>query len=142
LLELPHDAAEAAVEAAFSAVATVHRLMSFHETDSDVSRLNRSAASHAVKVHDGTYQVLEATRDLYRRSGGMFDISVAPALQTLGLLQALPQLCARPRREREQQAPHTTPPRKSGAFCRCVCENRLRRHCQGFRRRLRCRGVA
>jgi FAD:protein FMN transferase len=80
------DAAEAAVEAAFAAVATVHRLMSFHESASDVSRLNRGAASGAVRVHGWTYQVLEAARDLHRRSGGMFDISVAPALQRLGLL--------------------------------------------------------
>ena len=80
------DAAEAAVEAAFSAVATVHRLMSFHEPDSDVSRLNRGAASGPVRVHDWTCQVLEAARDLRRRSEGMFDISVAPALQRLGLL--------------------------------------------------------
>src|SRR6266853_104672 len=80
------DAAEAAVEAAFAAIATVHRLMSFHEADSDVSRLNRGAALGPVRVHDWTYQVLEAARDLHRRSGGMFDISVAPALQRLGLL--------------------------------------------------------
>ena len=80
------DAAEAAVEAAFAAVATVHRLMSFHEAGSDVSRLNRGAASGPVRVHDWTCQVLEAARDLRRRSEGMFDISVAPALQRLGLL--------------------------------------------------------
>ncbi len=90
------DAAQAAVEAAFSAVATVHRLMSFHETDSDVSRLNRGAASGAVRVHDWTYQVLEAARDLHRRSTGMFDISVAPALQRLGLLPGMPALSSSP----------------------------------------------
>src|SRR5712692_1235337 len=89
------DAAEAAVEAAFAAVATVHRLMSFHEAGSDVSRLNRGAASGPVRVHDWTYQVLEAARDLHRRSGGMFDISVAPALQRLGLLPGVPGLSAR-----------------------------------------------
>src|SRR5712671_6871797 len=89
------DAAEAAVEAAFSAVATVHRLMSFHETDSDVSRLNRAAAPGAVRVHDWTYQVIEAASDLHRRSAGMFDISVAPALQRLGLLPGVPGLSAR-----------------------------------------------
>jgi FAD:protein FMN transferase len=99
------DAAEVAIEAAFSAVATVHRLMSFHETDSDVSRLNRSAASHPVKVRDPTYQVLEVAHDLYCRSGGMFDISVAPALQRLGLLPAVPDLAACSHREREQKAP-------------------------------------
>jgi thiamine biosynthesis lipoprotein len=88
------DAIEAAVEEAFSAVATVHRLMSFHETGSDVSRLNGGAASGAVCVDDWTYQVLEAARDLYRRSGGVFDISVAPALQRLGLLPGAPPISA------------------------------------------------
>jgi thiamine biosynthesis lipoprotein len=90
------DAAEAAVEAAFAAIATVHRLMSFHEADSDVSRLNRGAALRAVRVHEWTYQVLEAARDLHRRSGGMFDISVAPALQRLGLLPRVPGLLSAP----------------------------------------------
>jgi FAD:protein FMN transferase len=80
------DTLEAAVEAAFSAVATVHRLMSFHEPGSDVSRLNRDAAARAVEVHDRTYEVLVTAVDLHRRSGGAFDISVAPALQRLGLL--------------------------------------------------------
>src|SRR5262249_43701142 len=36
------DRLNAAIEKAFAAVAKVHRLMSFHESDSDVSRLNRS----------------------------------------------------------------------------------------------------
>ena len=82
----PIPAAEAAVEAAFAAVAMVHWLMSFHEPDSDVSRLNRGAAAGAVRVHDWTYQVLETALDMHRRSGGAFDITVAPALQALGLL--------------------------------------------------------
>src|SRR5215471_2997844 len=97
------DAAEAAVEAAFSAVATVHRLMSFHDTDSDVSRLNRGAALHAVKVDHRTYQVLETARDLHRRSGGMFDISVASAPQRLGLLAAVADLSARSRADSTQK---------------------------------------
>ena len=42
------DDGEAAVEAAFAAVARVHRLMSFHAPDSDLSRLNREAASRPV----------------------------------------------------------------------------------------------
>jgi len=86
------DAAEAAVEAAFSAVAAAHGLMSFHEADSDVSRLNRNAATGAVLVHDWTYQVLEAARDLHWRSGGVFDVAVAPALARLGLLPSVPAL--------------------------------------------------
>jgi thiamine biosynthesis lipoprotein len=76
----------AAVEAAFAAVAQAHRLMSFHEPDSDVSRLNRAAAAEPVVVHNWTYEVLEAAVELNRRSAGVFNIGIAPALQAIGLL--------------------------------------------------------
>jgi FAD:protein FMN transferase len=77
---------EQAVEAAFAAVATVHGLMSFHDEDSDISRLNRGACAEAVAVHLWTFEVLDIARDLHRRSAGVFDIAVAPVLQDLGLL--------------------------------------------------------
>jgi thiamine biosynthesis lipoprotein len=80
---------DAAIDAAFEAVANVHRLMSFHEGDSDVSRLNREAGIRPVEVHAWTFQVLEAAVEMHRRSNGMFDIAVAPALQTMGLLPRL-----------------------------------------------------
>jgi FAD:protein FMN transferase len=51
----PTDETEAAIDAAFDAVETVHRLMSFHDDDSDVSRLNRDAASGSVIVHPWTF---------------------------------------------------------------------------------------
>ena len=76
----------AAIDDAFAAVAEVHRLMSFHEPASDVSRLNRPAATGAIAVHPWTYRVLKLALELHRRSAGVFDISVAPALQALGLL--------------------------------------------------------
>src|ERR1700719_4042132 len=86
------SAMEAGVEAAFAAVATVHRLMSFQEATSDVSRLNRDAWSGAIPVHGWTYQVLETALDLNRRSAGVFDVAVAPALQDVGLLPRGPNL--------------------------------------------------
>src|SRR6266851_4389408 len=67
---------DAAVNAAFEAVANVHRLMSFHEADSDVSRLNREAWLRPTKVEAWTYEVLEAAAELHRRSNGVFDIAV------------------------------------------------------------------
>jgi thiamine biosynthesis lipoprotein len=76
----------AAVEAAFEAIADVHRLMSFHEADSDVSRLNREAALRPTAVHAWTFRVLEVATDLNRRSNGAFDIALAPVLQRMGLL--------------------------------------------------------
>jgi FAD:protein FMN transferase len=81
-----HDAVEQAVDAAFAAIAKVHRLMSFHDTGSDVSRLNRDAFKRRVVVDPWTYEVLQAAVALHRQSLGAFDIAVAPALQRLGLL--------------------------------------------------------
>src|SRR5262249_51526459 len=78
--------ANAAIKAAFDAVAQVHRLMSFHETDSDVSRLNREAWIRPVRVHAWTFSVLEAAVEMHRRSKGIFDVTVAPELQAMGLL--------------------------------------------------------
>jgi thiamine biosynthesis lipoprotein len=88
--------AEGAVEAAFAAVAEVHRLMSFHEAESDVSRLNRSAAGGAIPVHQWTYAVMEMAADMNRRSAGAFDIGVAPTLQQLGQLPADEEAAATP----------------------------------------------
>jgi FAD:protein FMN transferase len=79
-------AMNAATDDAFAAIAEVHRLMSFHEPASDVSRLNRHASPDAVAVHPWTYQVLDLAFELHRSSAGTFDVTVAPALQALGLL--------------------------------------------------------
>jgi FAD:protein FMN transferase len=76
----------AAIEAAFAAIADVHRLMSFHEAESDVCRVNREASGTSVVVHPWTFEVLQAAVDLHRRSMGAFDVAVAPRLQEMGLL--------------------------------------------------------
>jgi FAD:protein FMN transferase len=83
------SAIDAAIDAAFEAVAKVHRLMSFHAPDSDVSRLNREAGIRPVGVDAWTFWVLEAAVEMHRRSNGIFDIAVAPTLQTMGLLPVL-----------------------------------------------------
>jgi FAD:protein FMN transferase len=75
-----------AIDAAFEAVSTVHRLMSFHDPDSDVSRLNRDAFGRPVKVHEWTFDVLKTSIELHRRSKGLFNVAVAPILQGMGLL--------------------------------------------------------
>src|SRR5499427_5564570 len=84
------DDMAAAVDAAFAAVGKVHRLMSFHDPASDVGRLNRDAAAVAIAVDPWTHEVITAAVDLNRSSNGLFDITVAPALQRLGLLAGPP----------------------------------------------------
>ncbi len=80
---------DAAINSAFEAVEGVHRLMSFHEPESDVSRLNHEAWLRPVRVHTLTFQVLEAAVEMHRRSKGIFDIAIAPTLQSMGLLPRL-----------------------------------------------------
>ena len=75
-----------AIDAAFAEVATIHRLMSFHQEDSDVSRLNRLAATQPVPVHPYTFVVLQHALDFSARSGGCFDITVAGQLVDWGFL--------------------------------------------------------
>jgi hypothetical protein len=71
---------ERAIDAAFAAVAEVHQLMSFHDPQSDVSRMNRDAFPKGVTVHPWTWEVMNAARNLARESSGAFDVTVAPLL--------------------------------------------------------------
>jgi FAD:protein FMN transferase len=75
-----------AVDAAFAVIERVHRLMSYHEPDSDVSRLNRANRGTPVVIHEWTASVLKASIDLQHRSKGLFNIAVGVALERLGLL--------------------------------------------------------
>lgn len=68
--------AEAAIEAAFAAIAGVQRCMSFHDPDSDLSRLNQSAAHAPQTVCPRLWRVLQASLALANESAGRFDPSV------------------------------------------------------------------
>jgi FAD:protein FMN transferase len=85
-----HADLENAIEAAFAAIARVHRLMSFHEADSDVSRLNRLAGLGPIPIDPSTFKVLETALELYVRSNKRFDITVARVLRLLRLLPGPP----------------------------------------------------
>jgi thiamine biosynthesis lipoprotein len=89
---------DAASQEAFGAIANVHRLMSFHDAHSDVSRLNRDAWARPVTVDAWTFAVLQMAADLRARSHGAFDVAVAPALQEIGLLPRHEARCFMPLR--------------------------------------------
>lgn len=72
--------AEAAMEAAFSAMAEVEARMSAHRQDSEVARLN--AAAGPLKVSAETAEVLELGLHVAAASAGAFDL-------TMGQLKAL-----------------------------------------------------
>jgi thiamine biosynthesis lipoprotein len=74
------------VTCGFSEIADIHRLMSFHEPDSDLSRLNRHALETAVTVDGRTFEVLCAAQEMAACSSGLFDITIAGQLVSWGLL--------------------------------------------------------
>jgi len=80
------DQVQTAIACAFNAVAEVHALMSYHDADSEVSRINRFGFTQMVPVHEHTWHVLSTAREMAEISGGLFDISVAPTLTRLGFL--------------------------------------------------------
>lgn len=65
-----------AADDAFGAVERVHRLMSFHAHDSDVTRLNRGAHRAPVQVDDATWNVLELAGRVAQATGGVFDVTI------------------------------------------------------------------
>src|SRR6266513_4364411 len=71
---------EDAVEAAFLAIAHVQRLMSFHDPESEVSRMNRDACYKRVRVHPWTWRVLKSAQEFSRNTDGIFDITMAGQL--------------------------------------------------------------
>jgi thiamine biosynthesis lipoprotein len=76
----------AAVDAAFARIGQVHALMSYHDPDSDVSRLNRGALRKPQRVDAHTYRVCEAALKIASLSEGAFDPTVAPRLESYNLL--------------------------------------------------------
>ncbi|HEY0230393.1 MAG TPA: FAD:protein FMN transferase [Dokdonella sp.] len=85
---LAQPAALAAIEAAFAEVAEVHRLMSFHERGSELSRLNRDASRHPIEVDARTFDVLQTALAIAAASDGRFDPCVAARLVEWGFLPA------------------------------------------------------
>jgi thiamine biosynthesis lipoprotein len=83
---LSESEAHAAIDEAFDAVALVHRLMSFQEPSSDISRLNREAFERTQDVHPATFEVLHWARAIAKISDGIFDITIAPRLVACELL--------------------------------------------------------
>ena len=83
---LGEAAALAALDAAFAEVARVHRCMSFHEADSDLSRIHRSAPGSVVSVDERTAEVLHIAQNVELLSHGVFNIAVAARLVANGCL--------------------------------------------------------
>jgi thiamine biosynthesis lipoprotein len=78
----------AAINAAFAAIEKIQNLMSAHDAASELSRMNREAASQPVAVSRELFTVLRRADRLAAESGGAFDYTVAPTLARWEILPA------------------------------------------------------
>lgn len=79
------EAPELTINAAFVAIAEVQALMSFHDKNSDLSKLNL-AGCQEVTLHPASISVLRLARAMTLSSGGLFNCTVGGALVNLGVL--------------------------------------------------------
>jgi thiamine biosynthesis lipoprotein len=70
--------ASSAIDAAFAEIVRLDEMMSDYREDSDLSRLNATAGSHAQPVPKDLYKVIEESLKYSRLSEGKFDITVGP----------------------------------------------------------------
>ncbi|MBS0438394.1 MAG: FAD:protein FMN transferase [Proteobacteria bacterium] len=75
-----------AIDAAFAEIATVHRLMSFHEAGSDLARLRHARTGECLRVNARTHEVLDWSLRIAQACDGAFDPCVATMQVALGVL--------------------------------------------------------
>lgn len=73
-------------QAAFAEIEHIHKLMSFHDDESELSHINNQAYLRPVRVSDHTYRVLEQALELSALSDGLFDVTVGHEMMKAGAL--------------------------------------------------------
>lgn len=89
-----------AFEQAFAKIAHVHRIMSFHDSGSDVSRFNRARTGDLVPIDPHTANVFRLAATVAEASGGIFNIACAPKLVASGHLPCFDAPTPAPRPQR------------------------------------------
>ena len=83
-----HDAQalNTAVTAGFNEVRRIDALMSLHRPDSELVRLNESAANGPVTVSPELFEVIFAGQQIAHATGGAFDLTVRPLVDLWGFI--------------------------------------------------------
>lgn len=83
--QLPKDADEAAIKVAVDQrLQQINDSMSTYQADSTISKFNRLAKDTLIIIDADFSHVLEASRQVYKLSGGAFDPTVMPLIETWG----------------------------------------------------------
>ena len=70
--------AKSCIEAGFDELRRIDSVMSDYKADSELSKVNREAFAHAVKVSPELFGILQKSVEFSRLSNGAFDITVGP----------------------------------------------------------------
>lgn len=70
--------AQGGIEAAFEQISKIDELMSYHNPDSELSRVNQNAFKGPVKVSAPTYYVVKKSIEFGKLTDGAFDVTVGP----------------------------------------------------------------
>jgi FAD:protein FMN transferase len=74
--------AERAVTKAMEEIFRLDQVMSDYKADSELSKLNRAGATSFVTVEPSLFDVIQQSLAFSRQSGGKFDVTIAPLLET------------------------------------------------------------
>jgi thiamine biosynthesis lipoprotein len=70
--------ARRASRAAYQRIAALDAILSDYNPESELSRLSRAAGGPPVRVSAELFDVLAQSQRMYQRSGGLFDVTIAP----------------------------------------------------------------
>ena len=74
------------IDTAFSAIELVQDLMGFHDSDSELSKINARAHLEVLAIHPWTFEVLSIAKEIHEASLGIFDCGIGSKLVEAGLL--------------------------------------------------------
>ena len=83
---------EAAVDAAFEEARRLDHMLSNYKPESELSEVNREAASRAIEVTPELFDLLSACVGYSRESEGAFDITVGPLMKVWGFYKGTGRL--------------------------------------------------
>ncbi len=75
-VEIAADSADI-INTSFAAIEQIHALMSAHDPDSELSKINRLGHREPVRLSSKTFEVLERALHWWQLSGGLFDVVAA-----------------------------------------------------------------
>jgi thiamine biosynthesis lipoprotein len=82
--DLPAQGRQRIAAAIEGRLASVNRLMSTYDPDSELSRFNRSAPGQPFRVSHETLEVFRVAREVSDLTGGAFDVTVGPVVAAWG----------------------------------------------------------